>query len=151
MGWWSPTIMGSDAAGDAEDAILRMAKIPDDHDELRWEDDPTLAKRCLEAVSLADWKALFNSSSHPVDLRILPQVAAVMLMKVGAKLPEEVARAALHAGATEDCDSWDRPEDRRHHLQIFAAMIRAYDGTPCQPLSEQVFQKNVGVGRLPGL
>ena len=142
MGWWSATIMGGDAPWDAEGDILELIGAPQDEDEyFSWEENHQIVKPLLEKMTLEQWNAFFKQSGSPDYADVCRQVAVVLHMGVGAKLPTELAEQAIVASSPEEISGWRNPHEREFYLNSFIESIRNYNGQPTEIASETLFEK----------
>jgi len=125
MGWWSTDIMGGDSPLDVEDFMFDKAGV----EKFPEEGGPgKLSKKWLEKnqTTIID-KMYKGGSPEKDDLDIAYQVLGYWILKVGAKLDNELKIKILNAAET---DNWAEGNGERElTMKLFADAVKAYDPT----------------------
>lgn len=117
MGWWSEAVMGGDVPmdweGDISDYVGGHFNADEGH---------VYTREQLEA-NLLDVVGMIEADKYDPEIGL--QVLGVMVMKVGAAIPDEVRDKILKAA--ED-DRWAAEDDRKRkaHLRDFIKRVRAH-------------------------
>lgn len=141
MGAWSETIMGNDTNADAELDIADWAKLTAGDCLSSWYEYPTENREKLSAITGETWRDYLTSIDDETTRYATAQAAAVMIMQVGAILPEEVKSVAIASCENEELENWSNPEKRKAHLDNFIENINTYDNkTPTVLPEEGLFE-----------
>jgi hypothetical protein len=148
MGWWGVNVMEGDTPMDAECDIMDV--IGDIHAEKTngevfdpYEDG---ANEIIVSVLKQEGSAerilasIVATTTEGDEYRhISLQVLGEIIVCNGGLMPESVREAAIQ-GAKED--EWaQEDEERKQAMCIYIDRIRAYDGTPLEPVSQGLFGK----------
>lgn len=134
MGWWSTTIMGGDSPLDVEDGIYEICKAQ------KWGEGKGKGKIKIPVKNFMDKLPQIISyieEERGWYLEIGYQVLGVMMMEIGAPIPEELKVRILQAA---EADEWAKQDEvRRSHCHKFAKTLRDYNGKSTKIESEGLF------------
>ncbi len=141
MGAWSETIMGNDTNADAELDIADWAQLTMGDCRINWYEHPEENREKLSAITEDKWKSYLANTDDETTRHATAQAAAVMIMQVGATLPEAVKLLAIASCDAEELENWSNPQKRKAYLDNFVATLTAYDNkTPTSLPEEGLFE-----------